>query len=222
VLNTKGIVLLHSSKRIAINTRQRWGSTLLLACFLIFALPALASASAKTSRTVQSFGPLSVGGEIPAFALPHPEQGLVSKRTLLQSGQPLLISFWADWCRACKRGMDEVDSWVKRLESAQKTPPTLLFINLKDSPETTARALADHQWDLPVAHDRFGSVGERFGLTAGTSLPLTLLLDADGTIRTIFLSEGEDYIDVLEKEWRRSLAATRSAKADITPQPTVQ
>ncbi len=197
------------------------GGTVVLLLILLCAGSAVAKDRGNgQTRTVDSFGPLQVGEPLPTFAFPDPQQGVISTRTLLSSGEPLLLSFWAIWCKYCIKGMDRIQIWKAELEEQGEQPPTMLFINLIDKPEFVEKTSRQHRWNLPIALDRFGSVGQRFGLGPTesdqlgghrASLPLTILTDADGRIRTIFTSEGADFIKVLEREWRAAKQLEGSA-----------
>jgi thiol-disulfide isomerase/thioredoxin len=174
----------------------------IIVCLILMLNPGKIFCSEKSSsRLVNEYGPCKVGEMVPSFAIPHNELGVISARTLKQIGQPVLISFWASWCNPCIKSMDKVAAWKKKLESNGKAPPTMLFIGLVDDQELALQTIEKHSWSFLFANDRFGAVGKRFGLGQKASLPFSVLINPNGTIRAIFEREGDDFVSILEREW---------------------
>ncbi len=180
--------------------------------FLLLLLPALAGARELPTRKADSLGTLVVGQQLPAFALPVAANDIVSRRTLLKEERPVLIGFWASWCASCRRGMNQLQAWqdTLRLQPA----PNMLFINVGEKLEVVEEARAKHAWTLPLVQDRFGAVAERFGIPLSgseatrSSLPITVLADAQGVIRAIYTAEGDDFARVLDADYRAVLEST--------------
>jgi len=162
-------------------------------------LPAREAAPVSAAPTVlvEKRGPLALGGLAPLFAIPAGENGVVSLRGELAQG-PLLLSFWASWCTPCKEGLKRVDAWRKARLRLGQPLPRVLCVNHADERARASAMWQDLGLDLPMVMDRYGTVGERYGLTEGSSLPLTVFIDQDVRIRALIVAEGEDLPAVLD------------------------
>ena len=194
----------------ATNRRCLWPAAFLL----LLLLPGSILAQHSLTQKVDSLGTLRVGQLLPAFALPVAANDIVSRRTLLESERPMLIGFWASWCASCRAGITAVQAWQSGLEDAGLPQPSLLFINVGEKRETIEATRQHYGWTLPLVQDRFGAVAERFGIplrgneASRSSLPVTVLADAEGVIRAIYTAEGEDFSRVLDADYRLLLEST--------------
>lgn len=167
----------------------------------------------ELTRMVAERGPLRVGQPAPPFALPAPEKGVLSLRKELEQG-PLLLSFWASWCKPCREGLQRIQAWHKARVKAGDPVPRVLCTNFKDERANGEAVWKELGLKLPQAWDRFGAVGERYGLVGGASLPLTVFITPDGIVQAILVSEGPDIGAVLD-----SLMASEPARILTDQQP---
>lgn len=97
---------------------------------------------------------------------------------------PVLLNFWALWCKPCLKELPELD----RLHRAYADRGfTVIAVN-GDSPADVARVLPfvrSRDYAFPVVTDLDGRLRRRFQVNA---LPTAILLDADG--RTVWTNQG--------------------------------
>ena len=142
---------------------------------------------------LESASPLSaLQGSVPGYKM----KTLAGKRISLKdySGSPLLVNFWATWCAPCRKEFPI----IKEIENKYgKDGLVVLAVNVDDT-RTIAGVksfVAAHsiKFTIPLDPNR-----KLFNNFRGSSLPLTLLIDASGNvIRTYsgFLGVWEDELD---------------------------
>lgn len=90
-------------------------------------------------------------------------------------GKPVLLYFWASWCRICEFEQGSI------LSLAKDYP--LLTVALRSGNELQLRKYMDeHQFHVTAIVDEFGELASRYGVR-GT--PSAFFIDADGQIRSI-------------------------------------
>lgn len=127
----------------------------------------------------------SLAGVLPAYgAEPAPEAApdFALKATSGQNlrlsefrGQPVLLTFWADWCGQCRGQLDELAALAQRFTDRDVA---LLAVNI-DSTAVPASAAAE-RLGVTVLRDTTRDVARAYDLA---DLPYTVLIDADGRIR---------------------------------------
>jgi len=48
------------------------------------------------------------GGKIPVVTIKNLDGSKVSTSTFTNNGKPIIISFWATWCKPCKKELDNI------------------------------------------------------------------------------------------------------------------
>ncbi|WP_153101391.1 TlpA family protein disulfide reductase [Paraburkholderia hayleyella] len=113
-------------------------------------------------------------------------------------GHPVVVNFWASWCSPCVEEMPELVELHH--EYAKKG---IQFIGLGvDSAQNVKAFLQKVRVDYPVYVTGFGGaeLARAFGNEAG-GLPFTVVIDANGTIRSTKLGQ------IQQKELRQTLDA---------------
>jgi peroxiredoxin len=88
------------------------------------------------------------------------------------TGEPMFLNFFASWCVNCREEMEA-------FEAVSQTGIPVIGIDFQES-EDTVRDLVDETGvTFPVALDSVGKVSREY---RATSLPVTLLLDAQGRV----------------------------------------
>lgn len=92
-------------------------------------------------------------------------------------GKPVVVNFWASWCRPCKMEMPDFNE--KYLEIGEQVQ--FLIINMTDGSretvETAASFIAEQGYSFPVFYDTDQDAATTYGVY---SLPTTYFIDAEG------------------------------------------
>ena len=100
-------------------------------------------------------------------------------------GRPVLLTFWATWCTACREELPALQGIQDRYQS---TGFTILAINYR---ETDNRRLIQYlsglHVNLEAVIDPEGTIATAYGVTIG--LPVNVLLDRAGTVVQVILGE---------------------------------
>lgn len=147
--------------------RRRLGvATRLLAAALLVAVVASAGTEDGPRRETA-----------PGFRVRPLEGPPVELATLLARG-PVVLDFWATWCRPCERSLPALQALHVRYA---ERGVTVLAISI-DGPRNWARVrpfVAAHGLTLPVAIDEDGAIAKRYRIT---SVPASLVIAPDGRV----------------------------------------
>jgi cytochrome c biogenesis protein CcmG/thiol:disulfide interchange protein DsbE len=106
-------------------------------------------------------------------------------------GHPVVVTFWASWCDACRK---EFPALVAARERHRESGLEVLAVNQRNQELREAdvrKFLAEFPVNFPVILDKTGSTRRGWGLLG---LPTTAFIDSAGVIRKIIfgpLPEGE-------------------------------
>ena len=133
--------------------------------------------------------------EAPEFNLPALSGERIQLTALLEKG-PVLLDFWATWCKPCIKAMPKLEEIHAKYADRGLT---VLGVN-EDGPRGQNRIrpfLRGRNITFPIAIDADGSVMQRMQVRA---LPTTILIapDREIVLREAGLSDGKAIIDALE------------------------
>ena len=96
----------------------------------------------------------------------------------MADGKPLLLYFWATWCRPCRKTRPKVSSFAQEYKDQVK----VLGINLGglDSLENIRKYRSRYKIIYPLLLDRHNNVAKAYSVSA---IPAVILLDSTGEIR---------------------------------------
>ncbi|MBN1937233.1 MAG: TlpA family protein disulfide reductase [Anaerolineae bacterium] len=96
-------------------------------------------------------------------------------------GQPVLINFWAVWCGFCRVEMPDIQ---KVYDAYKDQGFVVLGINVGEDAQHVEPFVQETGVTFPLLFDRDGQVMRAYRMRG---LPSTIIIDADGVIRTIHI-----------------------------------
>jgi len=140
---------------------------------LAVAAPCLAAVS------LMSQTPLRQGSVAPAFTL----ETLAGSPASLSdySGHPVLINFWASWCKPCSGEMPAI---VAAYQAHKETGFEVLAINLTDQErmKDVRKFAAEFRLPFPVLLDGKGRVRKLYAMVG---VPTSVFIGSDGVVRLV-------------------------------------
>lgn len=142
---------------------------------------------------------LKPGTAAPAFALPALGGGGTVSLSAFR-GTPVIVNFFASWCRDCRAELDAVAT-VARNNAGRVA---VVGVDSNESSDATAtRLLASAHATYPVALDNTARVATQYLISA---LPVTYFLNAEG--RVVGAAIGPQGVSSLDR-WVARLEANR-------------
>ncbi len=113
-------------------------------------------------------------------------------QNISNDGKPIIISFWALWCKPCKK---ELDAFNENIEDWQDETGVKIFAISIDDSRSTAKVLpfvSGKDWEFEVLLDPNGDFKRSMNVNM---IPHTFLLDGNGKIVYQHTSyyEGDEY-----------------------------
>jgi len=130
--------------------------------------------------TTFSFSALAgEGDKIPAATLKKLDGSKINSNTFSNDGKPIIISFWATWCKPCKKELDAIaenyGDWVK------ETGVKLIAISIDDV-RSSSKVVTDVKikgWEYEVYLDENSDFKRAMNVN---NVPHTFLVDGKGNI----------------------------------------
>ena len=141
----------------------RAGVALLALMLALFAPPAVPQTVAAPSPA-PGFEVITLGGET------------YSKGSL--KGQPVLLVFWAPWCKVCQRELPVLSQFSVKEKPGQLRMISIGFADRRGNVEAYVKAHPE-AFGFPTAFDVDNDVAEAFKITA---TPTLVLIDSRGNI----------------------------------------
>ena len=114
-------------------------------------------------------------------------------------GDVVLINFWATWCGPCRQEMPLLDELYQRYE---RVGFSLLGVNIDDDSRKAMSMISDLGVNFPVLFDNSKEVSKLYQVDA---MPVTIIVDRDGTVRYVHQGYKPGYEDKYLDEIRSLL-----------------
>ena len=151
--------------------------------------------TAFTATTLASSG--LTGQPAPDFALKSSTGE--NLRLSEYRGDVVMINFWATWCGPCRQEMPLLDDLYARYE---RVGFTLLGVNIDDDSRRAMQMIDELGVKFPVLFDSSKNVSKLYDVEA---MPVTVLVDREGTVRHIHHGYKPGYEDKYLTEIRALL-----------------
>jgi len=97
-------------------------------------------------------------------------------------GKPLIINFWATWCRPCEKEMPLLNETAINASNYLN----VIGINVEEDRNTVLKFTENHLIDFPVLLDPDGKIADQFVVNG---FPTTFFIDGNGVLRAIRVGE---------------------------------
>lgn len=94
-------------------------------------------------------------------------------------GDVVMVNFWATWCGPCRQEMPLLDELYSRYE---RVGFSLLGVNIDDDSRKAMNMVSELGVSFPVLFDARKEVSKLYEVNA---MPVTVLIDREGTIRYV-------------------------------------
>jgi len=117
--------------------------------------------------------------QIPSVNIKTVDGGIINTSEFNNDGHPIVISFWATWCKPCKEELDNIHEVYE--DWRDETNVKLIAISIDDARNASKiKPLANSKgWDYEVYHDSNSEFATQMGVKP---IPHTFLLNGDKKI----------------------------------------
>ena len=130
---------------------------------------------------------LNLGDPAPAFRTERLDGGSVDFPAAT-AGKPLVIRFWADWCKYCEPEMKAIEVVYQRHKDKGLE---VYAVNAGQDKPTVAAFIKRLGVTYPVLLDEQSAIAKRYGVMG---LPTTYFVDAKGVVRGKVIGEADEAV----------------------------
>ena len=128
---------------------------------------------------------LNIGDIAPGFETIRAD-GTPAQFPAAWAGKPLVIRFWADWCKYCEGEMKDIDKVYRRLKPRGLE---VIAINAGQDGKTVAAFMQKIGVSYPALLDENSAIAKSYGVVG---LPTTYFVDARGVVRVKLIGESDE------------------------------
>jgi thiol-disulfide isomerase/thioredoxin len=126
---------------------------------------------------------LNTGAAAPAFKSVRLD-GAALDFPAAYAGKPVVLRFWADWCKFCEPEMKLIDAVRQRHAGLE-----ILAVNAGQDRATVAAFMQKLGVGYPAALDESSQIAKRYGVVG---LPTTYFIDGQGVVRGKIVGEADE------------------------------
>ena len=135
----------------------------------------------------------SIQAQLPAYTLQDISGKEVRTDTLNNAGKPIIVDFFATWCKPCNRELDAISEVYEDWQEETGVKLVAISIDRAQDVHKVKPLVDNHGWDYEVLIDTNEDLKRALGIQA---IPFTLILDGNGHI--VYRHNG--YADGAEEE----------------------
>ena len=128
---------------------------------------------------------LNIGDVAPSFETVGPD-GTPAHFPAAWAGKPLVIRFWADWCKYCEGEMKDIEKVYQRLKPRGLD---VIAVNAGQDKRTVTEFMKKLGVSYPALMDEDSAIAKRYGVVG---LPTTYFVDAKGVVRAKLIGEADE------------------------------
>jgi cytochrome c biogenesis protein CcmG/thiol:disulfide interchange protein DsbE len=130
---------------------------------------------------------LNLGDPAPAFRTQRLD-GAAMDFPAAAAGKPLVIRFWADWCKYCEPEMKAIEAVYQRHKGKGLE---VFAVNAGQDRATVDAFIKKLGVTYPVLLDEQSAIAKRYGVVG---LPTTYFVDAKGVVRGKVIGEADEAV----------------------------
>ncbi len=131
---------------------------------------------------------LNVGDIAPTFQTVRLD-GLPAHFPAAWAGRPVVIRFWADWCKFCAGEMKAIEAVYQRHKGTGGTGLEVVAINAGQDRKTVDAFIRKIGVSYPALMDEQSKIARSYGVVG---LPTTYFVDARGVVRVKLIGEADE------------------------------
>ncbi len=128
---------------------------------------------------------INIGDIAPTFQTTRLD-GMAAHFPAAWTGRPVVIRFWADWCRFCEPEMKIIDVIYRRYRARGLE---VIAVNAGQDRKTVAAFMQKIGVSYPALLDERSRIAKSYGVVG---LPTTFFVDAKGVVRGKIVGEADE------------------------------
>jgi peroxiredoxin len=136
---------------------------------------------------------LEVGAQLPQVTLKDINGKTVRTDTLNNGGKPMIISFFATWCKPCNRELTAISEVYDEWQEETGVKVVAISIDQAQNINKVKPLVSNHGWEYDILLDPNGDFKRALGIQ---TIPFVLICDGKGNI--VYKHNG--YTDGAEEE----------------------
>ncbi len=131
---------------------------------------------------------LNIGDIAPTFQTVRLD-GMPAHFPAAWAGRPVVVRFWADWCKFCEGEMKAIEAVYQRHKGSAGKGLDIIAINAGQDRKTVDAFIKKIGVSYPALMDEQSKIARSFGVVG---LPTTYFIDARGIVRAKVVGEADE------------------------------
>lgn len=128
---------------------------------------------------VLAFSSLSASAALPSVPLQNLDGDAVNAATLGTEGKPVIVSFFATWCKPCMRELAAIEQVYDDWQDETGVELVAVSIDKAQDADKVRSLVASHDWPYTVMLDSNSELARGVGVQA---VPHVLVIDGAGNV----------------------------------------